>query len=118
MKINVLAVHVFRNPMGDCTNGGISSRYRELLLPCSSGPRTVDTDDLPENFCYVRYREIGDREIYDIRPADVVDGELVDRGGKWYSMGGNFAYASDSRFADMVGGMYGAVAIHDRVEGR
>ena len=117
MKIKGIGVDIYRFPLGDCTRNGISSRFRELILPCEDGYIDIDTDNLPENFCYVRLRVIGDKEIYDIRPAEIKDGELVDRGGKWYMMGGNFAYSSDSRFSKMVGGMYGAIAIHDRVEG-
>jgi len=116
MKIKAISADVYRFQLGDCTNGGVSSRHRELLLPCEDGYIDVDTDNLPENFCYVRLRMIGDQKIYDIRPAEIKDGELVDRDGKWYMAGGNFAHSSDARFSRMVGGMYGAIAIHDRVE--
>lgn len=116
MKIKAIRAEIYRFPLGDCTNNGVSSRFRDLLLPCKDGFIDVDTDNLPENFCYVRMREIGEKRIYDICPAEIVDGELMDRGGKWYMAGGNFAYSSDARFSRMIGGMYGAVAIHDRVE--
>ena len=117
MKIKAISANVYRFPLGDCTNGGISSRFDKVLLPCEDGYIDVDTDNLPENFCYVRMRVLFGNRVYDIRPADIKDGELVNRDGKWYSMGGNFAYSSDARFHRMVGDMYGAIAIHDRVEG-
>jgi hypothetical protein len=31
-------------------------------------------------------------------------------------MDGNYASSSDARFSRLIGGMYGAVAIHDRQE--
>ena len=117
MKIRCLSVLVYRFPLGDCTNSGVSSRNDRLLIPCSDGPDVVDTEiGLPDNFCHIEHRKLFGGDVYSIRPADVVNGEIVDRGGKWYMDGGNFAHTSDSRFHRLVGGMYGAVAIHDRVE--
>lgn len=118
MMINYLSVNVYKCPMGDCTNNGVSSRHKKIALRCVDGPFSFESDaGVPDNFCYVKkFRPFGDRAIYKIVPADVVDGKIVDRGGKWYMMGGNFAYSSDSRFSEMIGGMYGAVPIHDRVE--
>lgn len=40
MKINCLAVDVYRSRLDDCTNGGISSRFNELLVFCHDGPRS------------------------------------------------------------------------------
>ena len=118
-EIGVLTLSVLRDARWDCTNNGISSRFNEILLIClDGGPHKIDLDQgIPENLCYLRCREFGDRRGFSIVPADVKeDGEIVARDGKWYMMGGNFAYTSDSRFSDMLDGMYGAVAIHDRAE--
>ena len=120
MKIRTITAYVYRNPtLGDCTNHGISGKYDKLEIACPNGPFEVDSDNLPENFCMVELRSLfGGREVIPtIYPAEVNEkGEIVKRGGKWYMMGGNFANTSDSRFSDMIGGFYGAVAIHDRYE--
>ena len=119
MKINALSIMVYRGPLGDCTNNGISSRYNTLLVACPDGNHVIDTDfGIPDNFCHLRRRELfgGTTIVYDIRPADVSNGEIIDRGRRWYMMGGNFAYTSDGRFRDMLKGFCGAVPIHDRVE--
>ena len=119
MKIRALNVSVYKFPHGDCTNRGVSSKYDSLLVACPDGPYEIDTElGIPENFCFVRCRNLfGDEKVFSIVPADVTDdGEICERGGKWYMMGGNYAATSDSRFSKMVDGMYGAVPIHDRVE--
>lgn len=119
MKIRCLSVEVFRSADGsDCTNGGISSRFRHLLVACPDGPHIVDTDvAIPINFCRIRKRYICGKDVYDIRPAAVDEyGDIVDRGGRWYMMGGNFGYTCDSRLSDMAGGLHTAIPVHDRCE--
>lgn len=118
MKIRTLPINVYRTAkFGDCTNNGISARYDELLIACPDGHVEVDTDNLPDNFAMVELRHVfGDTIIPTIYPAEVKDGKVVRRGNKWYMMGGNYGGTSDSRFDAMIGGFYGAVAIHDRVE--
>ena len=108
-----LIVEVFRNPLGDCTGGGISGRDSSLTVVNIDGP----FHPTPE------------------RPAvALVDGPFKtkhivpvlgddDEGWRMASpagfvgpmMGGNYAASSDSRFSRAVG-FYGAVAIHDRYE--
>lgn len=95
MLIHALPVRVYRFPLGDCSNHGISSRFDELLLFCQDGPRVFDaTVELPLNFCTVsRYRGIAH-----IVPAAVTESmEIVERPG-WHMFGGNLADSSDSRF--------------------
>lgn len=120
MKIRAITAYVYRNSrLGDCTLGGISSKYDTLLIACPDGPDIIDTEvEIPDNFAMVELRHVfGNTIIPTIYPAEVNDrGEIVKRGGKWWMMGGNFANTSDSRFARLTNGMYGAVAIHDRYE--
>ena len=119
MKIRTITAYVYRNNrLGDCTNHGISGKYDTLMIACPDGPDTVDSENLPENFCMLELRKVfGNTIIPTIYPAEVTEkGEIVKRGGKWYMMGGNFAHTSDSRFSDMAKGYYGAIAIHDRYE--
>lgn len=118
MKINAISANVYRTAkFGDCTNNGISARHDELLIYCKEGPYELDTDNLPDNFAMLKVETVCGSIINRIYPAEWVDGEVKPRGGKWYMMGGNYCATSDSRFNRMLGNdMYGAVAIHDRVE--
>ncbi len=121
-KVRCIRVEVYRSEViGDCTFHGISGRFRTLLVACPDGPYSFDADvETPINFCFVEARQcFGDEIVYDLKPAMVTeDGRIKTRGGRWYMMGGNFAYTSDSRFRSLTPGMYGAVAVHDRWEGR
>ena len=116
--MKALPINVYRTSrLGDCTNGGISSKFDELLIACDEGFIEIDPDNVPENFAMVELRHVyGNRIIPTIYPADIKDGKAVIRDGKWWMMGGNYGATSDSRFSRMVGDMYGAVAIHDRYE--
>lgn len=116
MKINCLSVEVLRDRFGDCTNGGISSRFNELLVACPDGPQSFDADKLlPLNFCVMEFRHLGFTDHVRIVPATVNErGEIVKRPG-WWMFGGNVARTSDSRFFELSGVHY-ALDIHDRQE--
>ena len=117
MKINCLSVSVLRSARyGDCTYGGISSRFDELLIACPDGPRTFDADEImPLNFCMVERRDLGFTKIVNVVPATVNErGEIVKRPG-WWMCGGNVARTSDSRFYELSGVNY-PLDIHDRRE--
>lgn len=103
-----LSVRVYRDGT-DCTNNGVSSRYRDLLVLCPDGYINVDMDNPPENLVQVVKRHLFGQDIYHIEP-------WVSPKGAGWMMGGNYAASCDSRFSKLVGGMYGAVAIHDRQE--
>lgn len=106
MKIRVLSANVFKH-YEDCSNGGITSRHGEILIPHSKGWQEVDTENLPENFCRLESLEFGGKPHLRFIPAIVKDS------GKWCMFGGCFAYSSDSRFRDIS--EY-PIPIHDRVE--
>ena len=112
MKINCLSVGVYRSRLGDCTNGGISSRFDELLVFCHDGPRSFFSEhELPLNFCTVE-RCYG---VAHIVPAMVTeDGQIVPRPG-WWMFGGNIADTSDSRWRELTYLGY-PLHIHDRKE--
>lgn len=106
-KVQGLTIYVYRSPLGDCTNGGISSKYRELILVGEGieGPVSVDLDNPPENLVkIVRRRLFGEATEY-------LHIEPYNNEGKWYMVGGNHAYTSDSRFPSRY-----ALSIHDRCE--
>ena len=122
MKIKALPVSVYRTGKMDCTNGGVSSRFNELLVACPDGHITIDTEvGIPDNFCMAQNRELfniyGCDTMKQVRivPATVDDsGNVVPRSG-WWMYGGNIADASDSRLRDMTGVFY-PLHIHDRQE--
>ena len=103
--MKALPVEVFRSGLGDCTNGGMSSRHDTLYVICDRGFIDIDPKNPPDNLAKVVKR----RTIYHIEPYT----PATQIG---WMMGGNYAATSDARFSDMIGGMYGAVAIHDRQE--
>ena len=121
--IRCLQVYVYRDALGDCTNNGVSKFFDKLLVECPTGPFEFDADyETPLNFCRVNVRHFRGEVLFDIRPAAVDEnGTVVDRGRKWYMMGGNFGYTCDSRFRELQellgnSSVHGAVAIHDRTE--
>lgn len=110
MIVKALPVYVYRQADGtDCTNNGISSRYNRLLCVCNDGFIDVDESNPPENLVKVVRRELFGRDVYHLEP-------VVKPVGAGWMAGGNYAATSDSRFSRLVGGMYGAVSIHDRQE--
>ena len=107
--MKALPISVYRrNTTADCTNGGISSKYDELLLLCENGFVEVDENNLPENAVKVVKRHLFGTTVVHIQPCKEAT-------GVGYMFGGNYAGTSNSRFEEMTG-FYGAVAIHDRDE--
>lgn len=116
MIINCLEVEIFKDHGGDCSNGGISSRFHSILVPCPFGPVSFDSEkELPLNFCTFETRDVFEGILYtDIVPATVNEyGGIWPRPG-WWMFGGTIAYTSDSRFSSMAG-LY-PLKIRDRQE--
>ena len=121
--IRCLPVNVYRDSGADCTNNGVSKFFDRLLVECPTGPYSFDAEhEIPLNFCRLNVRNFRGEVLFDIRPATVTaSGAVVDRGNRWYMMGGNFAHTPDSRFRELMeargrSAVHGAVAIHDRGE--
>lgn len=107
--MKALPISVYRTDrLGDCTNGGITSRYKELLLICEDGFVEVDENDPPENLVKIVTRYFGGNEHKHIEPYASVESGSVG----WMS-GGNIAYTCDSRFREMS--EY-PLQVHDRQE--
>lgn len=84
-----------------------SKGERELyVLAAQKGP--FEPEDIRQ-CVYIERREIMGKEYIDCKPAYCRK--------RWYMMGGNFLYTSDSRFKEITGISY-PIAIHDRYEGR
>lgn len=111
-----LLVSVYRNAeIGDCTNGGISSRHTSLCVVNASGPFEPRPD------CPAVIIERGPYLTLRLRPAESVNGAWRPIEGM-YMMGGNYAGTSDSRFGEAASAMVagyrfvGVLPIHDRRE--
>ena len=102
-----LTAEVYRSSLGDCTNGGISAHQKSLyILTKEKGP--FEPQDIRE-CVYIEWREVAGSQYIDCKP-------LYFR-KRWYMMGGNFLYTSDSRFREVTKSKY-PIPIHDRYEGR
>lgn len=110
--MKAIYINVYKNQRFDCCpNGGITERFDDLLIECEDGYVEIDEDRIPENFVVYVDRVIGGKKCGYLRPyADPEPGRTD------YMFGGAYGATSDSRFSDMIGGMYGAVPIHDRTE--
>lgn len=102
-----ISISVYRNAEGyDCTNGGISSIYKDILIPHEEGWISVDENNPPENLCKVVYRELWGKTYLHIEPWKGPE-------HLGWMFGGNYAATSDSRFHEIS--EY-PLPIHDRQE--
>jgi hypothetical protein len=116
-----LTVDVFHNPLGDCTNHGISSQATRLTIVNVEGS-SEPSDDAPAAML-VEGALPGIVMIipaYFDKAADAYV-EWKSASGPSQMFGGNFAATSDSRFHQAIekitgNRFHGAVAIHDRAE--
>lgn len=108
-----LLLNVYRNDLGDCTAGGVSSKVSTVCVVNVEGP--FEPSDKFPGVELVDERLVGGRPYPKLVPIDLVNS------GKWFMFGGNYAGTSDSRFAEAIekitGVRSGILPIHDRVEG-
>ena len=108
-----LHINVYKSNLGDTTNGGVSANCKGLCITNVSGPFNP-SEEYPE--AQLVSRNVMGRTIVNIVPMKEIEK------GSWTMFGGNYGATSDSRFSEKVEEMmgssfYGAVPIHDRVEG-
>ena len=107
--VKALRVEIYEGKsIGNCSNDGISARYKDILLIHEEGYIDVDLDNPPENACKVVTRFLFGRYYKHIEPL-----KPVEKGNVGYMAGGSFAYCCDSRFGDISD--Y-PLPIHDRQE--
>lgn len=106
--MKTLPISVYKHKRGDCSNGGVSSFYNELLLECEDGYIDVDENNPPENLVRIVTRHLFGREYKHIEPIAPKRNDCVG-----YMFGGCFAYSGDSRFRAIS--EY-PLPIHDRQE--
>lgn len=117
LRLNVYR-HDWNDPDYDPTNGGVSGRCNEILVPCPEGPWDVDPDNPPENLFQLCEKRVFGLYLY-LAPYSKTDEQLHMAGPMF---GGNYAETSDGRWARMLRSRYGmslgstCLPIHDRYE--
>ena len=99
--------HIYDSPLGNCSNGGISAKYKMVCVVNVDGP-FEPTEDTPA----VRLIKRSTGNLVCV-PLGLED--------KWTMFGGAYIYTSDSRFTKAVEQLSDydhafPVALHDRVE--
>jgi len=108
-KVRALSCEIFTNKSyGNCSNNGISNRYKEVYVLCDDGNVVIDLDNPPENLVVFEARDYGFTISLRFKPYS----SLTD--GKWYMFGGDFVWCCDSRFREVYG--HYPIPLHDRVE--
>ena len=105
--MRALPISIFQDKaIGNCSNNGISARFKEVLIIHETGFINVDMDNPPENLCKIVTRTILGREYKHIEPV------ARPTGIGWMS-GGCICYSCDSRFRELS--QY-PLCLHDRQE--
>lgn len=120
-----LSLHVYRNALGDATNGGISADNDVLMLvgyqmgqgtisPLPKSSRVFEPEDL-DNAVILRIGPFGPSLV----PLKIAQ-EGHAPGFVGPMMGGNYATSSDSRLSDLLRTLdqppYAPIPVHDRME--
>ena len=106
--MKAISLEIYRSRFGDSSNGGISSRFSEVLIECADGYIDVDENNPPENFCKVVKRRFGNETYLHIEPY-----KRPDSGNVGWMSGGCFCSTCDSRFSRIS--QY-PLSLHDRQE--
>ncbi|SDG59812.1 hypothetical protein SAMN05216338_1001858 [Bradyrhizobium sp. Rc2d] len=102
-----LIAHIYDRPLGNCSNGGVSAKHRQVCVVNVDGP-FEPTQDGPA----VRLIK---------RSTGNLVCEPLGLENRWTMFGGAYVYTSDSRFTEAVEKLSGynhafPVALHNRVE--
>jgi len=80
---------IYKDRGGDCSNGGISSRYNDVLIVTPDG--WIDVDGTEENLVELCFIEYGGKTHYYLEP-------VARPTGVGWMYGGTIVSASDARF--------------------
>lgn len=111
-EIRGLIVNVFESKsIGNCSNNGVSSRYKELILIpndyCPDIPKLFHSED-EHKLIHIIGRRIGERVYYHAESVNKLKGNEMKNGPMF---GGTFIHTSDSRFPFDY-----PIPLHDRFE--
>ena len=106
---------VYKFPLGECTNNGVSSRYKTLYVVSEETTLAEVEKFCNENPSYniEQFFKV-DYDFYD--RMDYIRLDPLNKGNKWNMAGGNYLFSLDSRFKEFVCGCKYPVPIHDRYE--
>ncbi len=93
--------------IGNCSNNGISNRYKEVYVICPDGNDEIDLDNPPENLVIFEEKDFGFRKHKRFHPYNK-------KSGKWNMFGGAFVWTCDSRFRKRFGDY--PIPLFDRYE--
>ena len=108
-----LKLEIFKSQMGDCSNGGLSSKYGTCFVECDCG--NWDEKNVPEN-AIVKLEKGAFGTIH------LIPAKPIEKGCVGYMFGGCYCASSDSRFGELIEQQFGishwhgAIALHDRTE--
>lgn len=110
-----LILNIYRNTLGDCTAGGVSSKAVDALLVGPGVPQIFDPL-LTRPVLRLHRTRYGVRLVPDIYVNYARDNDMTFSEALMF--GGNFGWTSDSRFQRLIEslGHQGPVPIHDRIE--
>jgi hypothetical protein len=105
-----LSAYVFDSPLGNCSNKGLSSKFKKVTIVNVEGP----FEPSPEAPAVKLIKREYTGNLICV-PVELLDS------GKWVMFGGAYIATSDSRFSEAVQKLSGydhsfPVALHDRVE--
>ena len=102
-----LSVDIYESKsIGNCSNEGISSRFKTLILVGDNIPEIFEGNDDNSNVIKIVKRDFGNRIYYHCEPINKIRNGLIG-----YMSGGCFVYTCDSRFPFDY-----AIPLHDRCE--
>jgi len=96
---------VFKFPLGDCTNNGVTSKVDSIYLHHGPDADLADLEDLPDDELILVERTLGGRDAWYAVPVGAY------KNNRGTMAGGNFIYSSDSRFPSDA-----PISVHDRIE--
>ena len=103
-----MLVDVFRNTLGDSTNGGITSQYDSVYL---IGPGIPGLFEVPEGATNVlRMDARGEHRFARPFNSNITSAGIAFN-SQWWMMGGNFIWSTDGRFPSAA-----PIPVHDRTE--
>lgn len=106
--MRALSVDIYNWSLGNCSNHGISERFKEVLVECPDGPIEIDDNNPPENLCKVVTRHLFGKDYKHVEP-------IARPNGVGWMHGGCIVDSSDSRWHELTGISY-PLHLHDRCE--
>ncbi|AHY26901.1 hypothetical protein PBI_ZOEJ_77 [Mycobacterium phage ZoeJ] len=121
-----LTLHVFRHPLGDCTNDGVTSKADAVTLVGYQRERGGKVEPLPRMSQVFAPSDDAPAVVMVVSNLRGALPHLVpldaQRAGAWTMAGGNIAGTSDSRFGELIEKVFdgpkcvGSLPVHDRIE--